>query len=190
LAAKRQTLDSTKKELELRIQGLTEKENKYEKDLEVLRKENRQLKKTVYAYQLWTKTPGGLSNQQPVAATYHRCRYCTKVFNSEYYLEGHLSRRHPDQPNYVAERLNIPSPTMMMPQQMNVSTDLLDKVTTTIERFSTKVLETERQLRAEMEKKLSEEVAKREHALEDAYRTERLRYEDELRDLKVRIERY
>jgi hypothetical protein len=34
-------------------------------------KENRQLKKTVYAYQLWSKVPGGLTNQQPVVSAYH-----------------------------------------------------------------------------------------------------------------------
>ncbi len=35
--------------------------------LATLQKENRQLKKTVYAYQLWSKTPGVPSNAPPPA---------------------------------------------------------------------------------------------------------------------------
>jgi hypothetical protein len=59
------------KDQEHQFQAMNNQHHKMEKEIEVLTKENRQLKKTVYAYQLWTKTPGGLSNNQPVAATYH-----------------------------------------------------------------------------------------------------------------------
>lgn len=45
--------------------------NNLKRSFEVVSKENRQLKKTVYAFQLWSKVPGGLSNQQPIAASYN-----------------------------------------------------------------------------------------------------------------------
>lgn len=59
--------------MEDQLELIKELERKHEREVEVLSKENRQLKKTVYAYQLWTKTPGGLNNSQPVATEYHVC---------------------------------------------------------------------------------------------------------------------
>ena len=62
---------------------------------------------------------------------------------------------------------------------------MIDKITTTIERFSNKVLETERLLRAEMEAKLAEEVAKRELRLADENQKEKAKFEHELHSIKV-----
>jgi hypothetical protein len=61
------------RELEGRVAGFQAATAKHESEVDVLTKENRQLKKTVYAYQLWSKVPGGLNNKQPVAADYFVC---------------------------------------------------------------------------------------------------------------------
>ena len=62
---------------------------------------------------------------------------------------------------------------------------MIDKITNTIERFSNKIMDTERVLRAEMEARLAEEVAKRERIMEESYRKEKEHLETELRDLKT-----
>lgn len=61
----------------------------------------------------------------------------------------------------------------------------IDRITGTLERFSTKALESERQLRAEMETKLAEQLARKERSMEEHERAGRLKYETELHDLKV-----
>lgn len=63
--------------------------------------------------------------------------------------------------------------------------DMIEKITSTIERYSDKLVETERVLRAEMEGRLAQEVAKRERIMEEGYRNEKSHLETQLRDLKV-----
>lgn len=183
-------LTGTKQTSKHLIDEVEEKHSKALKQIKALEsqlaqvtKENRQLKKTVYAYQLWSKVPGGLNNQQPVVSAYHRCRYCPKVFNSEYYLESHLQRRHADRPNYLAE--TFPIPTAPQTAAKEDTGAVIDKITNTIERFSAKLIETERNLRAEMEAKLESQLNRKEHSMEEQTRQERLTYQRELQDLKV-----
>eukprot|EP00158_Paraphelidium_tribonemae_P009673 Partr_v1_DN28927_c4_g1_i4_m25223 putative DAZ interacting protein len=70
---------------------LTANYREMESQLAACTKENRALKKTVYAFQLWSKIPGGVGNNAnpPVAGAsthYCKCRYCEKVFSTDYYL--------------------------------------------------------------------------------------------------------
>ncbi|RKO99910.1 hypothetical protein CXG81DRAFT_20068 [Caulochytrium protostelioides] len=60
-----------------------------------LKKENRQLRKTLYAYQMVTKLPAG--HNTAGLAHYYDCAWCTKVFTTPAYLRSHCERRHPDQ---------------------------------------------------------------------------------------------
>jgi hypothetical protein len=70
---------------------------------------------------------------------------------------------------------------------INVAFDgeMLDRITQTIERFSTRLIETERTLRTEMDKKWADELQRREDHIRQNYNQERLNYEKELMDLKV-----
>ncbi|KAI3644200.1 hypothetical protein MP228_010364 [Amoeboaphelidium protococcarum] len=151
-----------------------------------LRKEVKALKRTVYAYQLWSKIPGGVNPKQPVVAAYFRCKHCPKVFNSEYYLECHLDRRHGDQPNYIKESMEEQIQSLHNKSKVN-NVDVVDKITSTIERFSTKIMETERSLRTDMENKLQSEVARREQQLEKSYREEIKKLEKTLAEYKSSI---
>ena len=67
----------------------------------------------------------------------------------------------------------------------------LQKITDTVEHFSTRVIETERQFRKEledkMEAKLSEEIRSRQLILEQGYQQERLRYSQEIQQLKANL---
>ena len=56
-----------------------------------------------------------------------------------------------------------------------------------MERFSMKMVDTERQIRAEMEVKLNNELSQRQENLEKLYKNEQLRYEKEIQDLKVKV---
>jgi hypothetical protein len=64
--------------------------------------------------------------------------------------------------------------------------EVIDKITNTIERFSTKVIEAERHLRNELDTKLDREASKRQNQVDESVIQERLRYERELQDMKVR----
>lgn len=186
MLGKKHTTDVTLKEMEQKNKSSSDQIVNLQKEVDSLVKENRQLKKTINAYQLWSKIPGGIGSQ-PVATSYHRCRYCSKVFNSDYYLESHLVRRHPDKPNYVADGQNVApiNAAQSRGQSAQVDGNLIDKITETIERFSSKVMETERKLREDMEQKLKLELSKKEKQIEDAYRSDRLEHEKELQDLKT-----
>ena len=67
----------------------------------------------------------------------------------------------------------------------------LQKITETVEHFSARVIETERQFRKEledkMEAKLSEEIKRRQLLLEEGYQQERLKYTQEIQQLKSNL---
>ena len=171
-----------KEDLENRLAALSKEMELKESTIKSLSKENRNLKKTLFAYQLMAKVPGGISqSKQPVAVGYHHCSVCSKVFNSEYYLDSHLKRRHPD---YTSRSKEHQSQQQTSTHQANSEQEMVDRLTMTIERFSMKVMETERQLRAEMETKFQSEVQKKEQRIEELMRLERLAYEREIQELK------
>ncbi|KAJ3106668.1 Zinc finger protein dzip1 [Phlyctochytrium planicorne] len=127
-------------------------------ELKNLRKENRALRKTVYAYQLMVKVPGEGTKGAVTIPAYH------------------YERRE----EYPDKRSRQPSP------QPNVKggVEVIEKVTETMERFSSRIVEVERQIKNEMEIKLQRELSERQARLEDGYRQERLRYEKDLQELK------
>ncbi|KAJ3042453.1 Zinc finger protein dzip1 [Rhizophlyctis rosea] len=65
---------------------------------------------------------------------------------------------------------------------MSVMADALD-------RFTQRLMESEKQMRADMEEKLRKEVEGKQKALDEAYRQEKLRYEKEIMDLKSALHR-
>ncbi|KAJ3060290.1 Zinc finger protein dzip1l, partial [Rhizoclosmatium hyalinum] len=93
-----QDLQSTLDQLEV----LTGKFEKQTTEFNAMKKENRNLKKTLYAYQLMARVPGytgggaGADGGGNEAASYHRCIHCTKVFKAAVFLENHMLRRHPE----------------------------------------------------------------------------------------------
>eukprot|EP00158_Paraphelidium_tribonemae_P009666 Partr_v1_DN28927_c4_g1_i11_m25253 putative DAZ interacting protein len=173
---------------------LTANYREMETQLAACTKENRALKKTVYAFQLWSKIPGGVGNNAnpPVAGAsthYCKCRYCEKVFSTDYYLDGHLDRRHGDQPNYVRERDSHPVGSAMAAPVGTPAMDmeLLDRVTGIIEKFSFRVLETEKEMRHDLERRIAEEVARKEALIADTMKQASIHHEKELQDLKVSL---
>lgn len=106
-----------------------------------------------------------------------------------------MERRHPDKLNYVHQKeeslkmaaVPITAPRKLMERFLKLAMDtaLLDRITNTIERFSTRVLETERKLREEMEIKFLAEIERKERNMQEAYKQERDHYERELQDLRV-----
>jgi uncharacterized phage infection (PIP) family protein YhgE len=63
----------------------------------------------------------------------------------------------------------------------------IEMIQEALEKFSSKVVDTERQLRAEMDSKLSEELKKREADIEETHHQERLRYEKDIQEMKSLI---
>ncbi|KAJ3033550.1 Zinc finger protein dzip1, partial [Rhizophlyctis rosea] len=165
-------------------------------ELAALKKETRAMRKTLYAYQLMTKVPGGSGGRGGVVACYHRCEVCPKSFTSQYYLEAHLKRRHPeyvDLPNRhpiptaapaAAPKPEPPKPATPPPPppapDMTVMADALD-------RFTQRLMESEKQIRAEMDEKMRKEVETKQKSIDEAYRQKKLRYEKEIQDMKTAL---
>lgn len=59
------------------------------------KREMKALKKTLYAYEIMAKVPGGNQASAPQTAIYHRCQFCTKAFSTLEYQIAHEKRRHP-----------------------------------------------------------------------------------------------
>lgn len=106
------------------------------------------------------------------------------MFSSGFHLENHLYRRHGDK---IPSRAIIKETNLDNGKIQNQTVDL-QKITDTVEHFSSRVIETERQFRKEledkMEAKLSEEIKRRQLLLEEKYQQERLNYVQEIQQLK------
>nr|KAJ3419335.1 Zinc finger protein dzip1 [Polyrhizophydium stewartii] len=127
-------------------------QEKQEAESAAMKKELKTLRKTLYAYQLVAKLPGGLSQNNTTQAVYH----------------GSTTQA--------------------------ASSVEFQRMADMIERFSTRLVDAERQLRCEVESKMEQridrEVAERKAsgaALEEMYKQERLRYERELQELKTSV---
>lgn len=108
------------------------------------------------------------------------------MFSSGFHLENHLYRRHGDKlPSRTHHALK--ENNLYNGRNQNQALDL-QKITDTVEHFSSRVIETERQFRKEledkMEVKLSEEIKRRQLLLEEGYQQERLKYIKEIQELK------
>ncbi|KAJ3373800.1 Zinc finger protein dzip1 [Allomyces arbusculus] len=184
-------------ELAAEVDHLQQQNEKQLLEIYALKKETKSLKKTIFAYQIMTKTPGFHTGTgagygavvadrsagrvtSPIAVEFHRCKYCPKVFNSLGYLDGHLRRRHADLPHYLDdERHPTPPPPAPpappAPAEPDVDTtasaqaDLIDRLTRTIEDFGQKLHATESQLQADMEDRLHRELAAKQAELEEAH---------------------
>jgi hypothetical protein len=82
------------------------------------------------------------------------------------------------------------------PQVINIpqndgglNTDLLDKITNTIEKFSSKVLDTERSLRLDLERKMTEALQSKESAMSELFKQDRMGHEREMQELKTMMTR-
>ncbi|KNE54236.1 hypothetical protein AMAG_00226 [Allomyces macrogynus ATCC 38327] len=179
------------------VDHLQQQNEKQLLEIYALKKETKSLKKTIFAYQIMTKTPGfhtaaagngtvvadrGAGRvTSPIAVEFHRCRYCPKVFNSLGYLDGHLRRRHADLPHYLDDERHLTSPPLPAPPappapaepdvdpSASAQADLIDRLTRTIEDFGQKLHATEAQLQADMEDRLHRELAAKQAELEEAH---------------------
>ncbi|KAJ3355300.1 Zinc finger protein dzip1 [Allomyces javanicus] len=183
-------------ELAAEVDHLQQQNEKQLLEIYALKKETKSLKKTIFAYQIMTKTPGfhtaAAGNgavvadrsagrvTSPIAVEFRRCRYCPKVFNSLGYLDGHLRRRHADLPHYLDDERHLtppPAPAPPAPAEPDVDpsasaaaqADLIDRLTRTIEDFGQKLHATEAQLQADMEDRLHRELAAKQAELEEAH---------------------
>jgi hypothetical protein len=76
-----------------------------------------------------------------------------------------------------------------IPKQPDTNQVGLQGITEAIEKFSQKMVDTERQLRTEMENKLEKEIKMRNEMLEETYKKEGLRHDKEIQELKTTIHR-
>jgi hypothetical protein len=114
-----------------------------------MRKEIKNLKKALYAYQIMAKLPNGISSNGPlVSNVYHRCLHCEKVFTAHSFLEAHLRRRHPGM-NNEEEVDEEPEPAKPDP-----TPDMLAIL-------SQKLLESEQKLKCDLEGKLNKDIESR-----------------------------
>jgi hypothetical protein len=101
-----------------------------------------------------------------------------------------LQRRHPDKPNYLADFPLIPPAQFIANTGETDNVLLINKITETIERFSNRLIETERNIRSEMEAKLqAQSTARSRDTGAEERQQERLNYQRELQDLKTMMAR-
>ncbi|KAJ1511077.1 Zinc finger protein dzip1 [Coelomomyces lativittatus] len=105
------------KELECEVEALKDQSEKQLLEIYTTKKENKSMKKTLYAYQMMSRysgiplsptpppfplAPSNLPAFPPSVQTtnsHHRCPYCPKVFQNTPFLKAHVDRRHPEQPS-------------------------------------------------------------------------------------------
>ncbi|KAJ3120640.1 Zinc finger protein dzip1l [Physocladia obscura] len=196
IAASKDLTEATDK-LELVTKTL-EKQNL---DFQAIKKENKSLKKALYAYQLMARVPGYITSADSnEAASYHRCFHCTKVFKAHSFLQSHIERRHPEHshpsfqnsqlPHSQANLCNFPPQIYQSShghhafQKESGDTVLLENLKDTIENLKMKMKHSEEQLRREMEEQSKNNFEK---ALQDKYEQERLKNENEIQTLKSSI---
>ncbi|KAJ3156974.1 Zinc finger protein dzip1 [Geranomyces variabilis] len=157
-----------------------------------LKKETRVLRKSMYAYQLMTKLPGGIGQPAPTpahGAAYYRCPQCEKVFVSQAYVECHLQRRHPESAKPPAPPLKpaeAPPAATAAPEPKGMTKE---EVMEQMERVNGKIADVESHLRAEMERKVEMEIASRQAVLDEALKREKLKHEEELREMRASMRR-
>ncbi|KAH6580442.1 hypothetical protein BASA50_001727 [Batrachochytrium salamandrivorans] len=117
-----------------------------------------------------------------------RCTLCSKSFSSECFLDSHMNRRHGAPP----KQLHCVPPVLEVPVASTNPTSAsseFQRMADMIERFSTRLIDTERQLRNEAERKMEELISRdtneRKTSFDEMYKQERLRYEKELQEIKA-----
>ncbi|KAJ3008307.1 UNVERIFIED_CONTAM: Zinc finger protein dzip1l, partial [Siphonaria sp. JEL0065] len=195
-----QDLQSTLDKLEL----ITSTFEKQTVECNAMKKENRNLKKTLYAYQLMARVPGytGDAGGGNESAAYHRCTYCTKVFKAHVYLENHSLRRHPESPrqpphtdtnSFASKDRGMGNFGQMYPQFYPMMMGgggpptTLESLNQTVSNLSAKMKETEDKLRGEMEERLAKELQVKQKSLQQNYDQERLKNEKDIQILKAEI---
>ncbi|KAI9179735.1 hypothetical protein H9P43_005065 [Blastocladiella emersonii ATCC 22665] len=196
----------------LEITAMTEQQERDLTEIYALKKENKTLKKTIFAYQVMTKVPGyhpgaGTGQGAPAVVQYLRCRYCPKIFNMKSNLETHLRRRHADLPFYTIEEashavqteppaptpapapsaLPPPPPPPEEPAPPNPQQELIERLTRTIDDFGVRLQETEAAIRTELESRLAHDLADRERALAQQQAAERAAHEQEMQQLRTHL---
>lgn len=112
-----------------------------------LKKEIKNLKKALYAYQIMAKLPNGISSQGPVvSSTYHRCLYCEKVFTAVSFLDSHLRRRH----SVTPPQEKVDAPTESVKNEVDIYSLLQQQL-----------LDAERKLRLDLECQLAKDSESR-----------------------------
>ncbi|KAJ3246644.1 Zinc finger protein dzip1 [Chytriomyces hyalinus] len=214
LAASQGALSKDLQDTSDRLALLTATYEKQDAELSALKKENRTLKKTLYAYQLMARVPGHAPDTpNNDVATYHRCAFCTKVFKSRAYLDNHMILRHPDNmhqyqqqcppqnqpyfqqnypqnPSFGARGMQQPGepsgPPPWWPQQGGFSRQT-DSNNAEILDMVSKVRETQEIMRKELEDRVQKEVSLRQATLNSSYEQERLKHDEEIQGLKTAI---
>eukprot|EP00835_Amoeboradix_gromovi_P001992 NODE_103_length_20051_cov_0.229401.p4 type:complete len:552 gc:universal NODE_103_length_20051_cov_0.229401:17830-16175(-) len=126
-------LEKSLSEVEYSMKDLKNNRLNQNNEYEDLKKENKLLKKTVYAYQMAHKLP---NNQ---VSSYFKCEFCSKSFTSDSYLESHVKRRHAD---CLSEYYDSKG------DYKSKRTDpLLDKITEVLSVMSTQLNATEAQVK-------------------------------------------
>ncbi|KAJ3212786.1 hypothetical protein HDU82_006418 [Entophlyctis luteolus] len=180
-------------------------------DKQAVKKENRILKKSLYAYQVMMRIPestfeSGGNMMEP--AGYHKCGFCAKIFKTVGFLESHIFRRHSHQaasssqfPSSNSNEFNVANRQMFPhtnqnpafpPSSAEIQKDpkalaALDELTETVEALKSKMKISEMQLKREMEERLQTELIERQKILNEKYEQDRLRNEKEIQSLKSSI---
>ncbi|KAJ3152978.1 Zinc finger protein dzip1 [Geranomyces michiganensis] len=193
----RRALTSQAENLGRNLSQLRGEHTKQNAEIASLKKETRVLRKSMYAYQLMTKLSGGIGQPAPPPAhggAYYRCPQCEKVFVSQAYVECHVQRRHPEltkaptappNPSETAP-LPAPPPTTMSPEPKGMTKE---EVMAEMDRVNGKIADVEQHLRTEMERKVEMEIAARQAVLDEALKREKLKHEEELRDMRASMRR-
>lgn len=87
-----------------------------------------------------------------------RCEFCPKTFNSSFYLDSHLNRRHGDKISQRVSRENREPLKVDKSNNQDVTINEIHKITDTVEKFASRIVETERQFREQMEEKMEQKM--------------------------------
>ncbi|KAI9098282.1 Iguana/Dzip1-like DAZ-interacting protein N-terminal-domain-containing protein [Phlyctochytrium arcticum] len=162
--------------------------NSYKTEMAALRKETRVLKKSLYAFQIMTKLSHPINSVLPTAAnnsaSYHKCPLCSKLFVTSAYLKAHTQRRHPH--TFHPQDTETAS-TDIAPRKR--PEEAAEKMMANMDKVTAKMLETERQLRRDMETRLEKELQYRQNSMDLALQQEKARFQQQLNDMKAELQR-
>ena len=105
------TLDIQYKNSIAQTQGVRDQIQKYNTQIQNLKKENQKKQKVLSTYEYLMKVPKDGAGAQAAGAM--KCNHCSKFFESETFLKKHYQKKHPQQ-DFDGE---FPSPVQVQKQQ-------------------------------------------------------------------------
>ena len=170
---KNRELESTVNEIRIKSMDSKNIKDFQISELEDLKKENKLLKKTVYAYQMAHKLPANQVN------SYYKCDFCSKSFTSDTYLESHVKRRHNDCLSEFYESKGD--------YKSKRSDPLLEKITEALSVMSNQINQTETQVKELYSQQEREREEKMKYDFENKLKEERekwfLQWEEMKKDI-------